>query len=218
MRRRGLAVICLLASSPRTHAHAPTRTRAHRHRLDTGVCTVHTSGGALAWLIRRSIRSLTVTNSQLTGRHTKKSHSPTPNLWGGDGGYGEEGRGRRALTYRSAPCFFFFSFLFLHLWWIFLTSSWSTSSFFPLFFFLPLIPIPSHFLVLISIFGRCSALPPFLLPALPLLLGVMWGGGDRFHLSSFILEAETTAAWCDPSRRRWRRRGVPDHRPYQSHS
>lgn len=66
---------------PRTNTVSCSDTNRHMY-------TVHTTHSASAWLIQRSIRSLTVTNSWLTAEH-KKAHTLTPNLWGGLG----QGRG-----------------------------------------------------------------------------------------------------------------------------
>lgn len=100
----GFAPLCAyIHVRPRTNTVSHSDT--HRHMY-----TVHTTHSASAWLIQRSIRSLTVTNSWLTAEH-KKAHTLTPNLWGGLG----QGRG---LTYSSSrppqlsPPYLLFSFSF----------------------------------------------------------------------------------------------------------
>lgn len=170
--------------------------------------TVHRTHSSSGWWIRQRIRSLTVTNSWETAEH-KKAHTLTPNLWEG---LGQRRRGSdlaaglspSQLLFLSSPSFppplhSVIHFICITL-LLLLLACWSCFTFF---FF-----ITSYFWALISIFARYSALPPSL----------SFLGSDRFPLSSFILEAEKTAVWCDPSLRRWRERSVPDHRPYQSHS
>ena len=176
----------------------------HKHGfLCRHMYTVHRTHSSSGWLIQQRIRSLTVTNSWKTAEH-KKAHTLTPNLWGGLGQRrGGIWPGSRPVSIKAPFLVLshFFSYILLF------TSSVSPPPFgLPFLFYLFF--ITSYFWVLISISARYSALPPSL----------SFLGSDRFPLSSFILEAEKTAVWCDPSLRRWRERSVPDHRPYQSHS
>lgn len=175
----------------------------HKHGfLCRHMYTVHRTHGSSGWLIQQHIRSLTVTNSWKTDEH-KKAHTLTPNLWGG---LGQRRRGSdlaaglspSQLLFLFSPFFFPYILLF--------TSSVSPPSFR---LAVSVLPFFHHFLLLGPHQYLCKVFCP---PSLSFL------GSDRFPLSSFILEAEKTAVWCDPSLRRWRERSVPDHRPYQSHS
>lgn len=131
----------------------------HRHMY-----TVHTTHSASAWLIQRSIRSLTVTNSWLTAEH-KKAHTLTPNLWGGLGA--REGADLAAGLHSCLHHTSFFSFccvffplsnsLFLH-------CSHLLSFFLRLSYFLAFSAFPTSVSSSVSLYGILS-LPLSLSPS-----------------------------------------------------
>lgn len=170
------------------------------------MCTVHTTHTSYVWLIQRRIRSLTVTNS-CWQPNTKKAHTLTPNLWGGLGirEGSDLAAGRHSCLHHTT-----YSLLLLPL----LTPPPPLRPLWPVFklsFFFYFVPFFRSFLLLYPPRHLCKVFRPY-------FLSLSFAESDRFPLSSFILEAEETAVWCDPSRRAMGGCGVPDHRLYQSHS